>query len=198
MFLQKKITPNNAPIAALAVAISFTFILVSAMSGCSGGGNKQQSTADTTGNNATYTPSNSSSVYDPSKIDANAPVMEVKLEALGNSMDVMSFSTQEIKVKAGTTVKIHFTNTAKDPALKHNFFIVKNGTMEQVATAGLAAGADKNYIPDDKTNILYTSMLLAPGQSEDLTFPAPPVGEYQFVCTYPGHWQKMNGKFIVE
>jgi len=198
MFLQKKITTNNASIATLIVAISFAFILISAISACSGGGNKQQPTADTSGNNATYTPSNSSSVYDPTKIDANAPVMEIKLEALGNSMDVMSFSTQEIRVKAGTTVKLHFTNTAKDPALKHNFFIVKNGTMEQVATAALAAGADKKYIPDDKTNILYTSNLLEPGQSEDLIFPSPPVGEYQFVCTYPGHWQKMNGKFIVE
>jgi azurin len=198
MFLQKKITPNHASIATLVVAISFSFILVSAISGCSGGGNKQQSTVDTSGNNATYTPSNSSAAYDPTKIDANAPVMEVKLDALGNSMDVMSFSTQEIRVKAGTTVKIHFTNTAKDPALKHNFFIVKNGTMEQVATAGLAAGVDKNYIPDDKTNILYTSILLAAGQSEDLIFPAPPAGEYQFVCTFPAHWQKMNGKFIVE
>lgn len=198
MFLQKKITPNNAPIVTLVVAISFAFIIASVNTACSGGGNKQQPAADTAGNSATYTPSNASSVYDPTKIDATAPVMEVKLEALGNSMDVMSFSTQEIRVKAGTTVKIHFTNTAKDPALKHNFFIVKNGTMEQVATAGLAAGVDKNYIPDDKTNILYTSILLAPGQSEDLIFPAPPAGEYQFVCTFPAHWQKMNGKFIVE
>lgn len=198
MFLQKKLTPNNASIATLAVVISFAFILVSAIISCSGGGNKQQPAADTAANNATYTPSNSSSVYDPTKIDANAPVMEVKLEALGNAMDVMSFSTQEIRVKAGTTVKIHFTNTAKDQAMKHNFFIVKNGTMEQVATAALAAGADKKYIPDDKTNILFTSNVLEPGQSEDLTFPSPPVGDYQFVCTYPGHWQKMNGKFIVE
>src|SRR6476659_434461 len=121
MFLLKKITPNNASIATLIVAISLAFIFVSAIGGCSGGGNKQQSTADTTGSSATYTPSTSSSVYDPTKIDGTAPVMEVKLDALGNSMDVMSFSTQEIRVKAGTTVKIHFTNTAKDPALKHNF-----------------------------------------------------------------------------
>lgn len=198
MFPQKKITPNNASIALFVVALFNAFILASVIGGCSGGGNEQQSTVDTADNDATYTPSNSSSVYDPTKIDATAPVMEIKLDALGNSMDVMTFSTQEIRVKAGTTVKIHFTNTAKDPALKHNFFIVKNGTMEQVATAALAAGADKNYIPDDKTNILYASVLLSPGQSADLTFPSPPMGEYQFVCPYPGHWQKMNGKFIVE
>jgi azurin len=173
----------------------FTFTII--FSGCGGGETKQQA-ADSTSSSADYTPATASASYDPTKIDANAPVMEVKLDAIGNSMDVMKFSTEEIRVKAGTTVKLHFANTASDSAMKHNFFIVKNGTMEQVATAGLSAGLAKNYIPDDRTNILYSSNVLSPGKSEDLVFPAPPSGEYQFVCTYPGHWQKMNGKFIVE
>ncbi|HYV93046.1 MAG TPA: plastocyanin/azurin family copper-binding protein [Chitinophagales bacterium] len=186
---------NTTSVIVAVARLSFIFIAtLMIINGC-GGGNKHKPTEDTT---SAYTPENASSAYDPAKIDATAPVMEVKLDAIGNSMDVMTFSMQEIRVKAGTTVKLHFTNTAKDPALKHNFFIVKTGTMEQVATEGLAAGPDKNYIPDDKANILYSSKVLEPGQSEDLMFPAPPIGEYQFVCTYPGHWQKMNGKFIVE
>jgi azurin len=168
------------------------------LSSCGGGETKKEAAEDTTASSAEYTPASASSSYDPAKIDASAPVMEVKLDALGNSMDVMKFSTEEIRVKAGTTVKLHFVNNASDSAMKHNFFIVKNGTMEQVATAALSAGFAKNYIPDDKTNILYSSNVLQPGKSEDLIFPAPPSGEYQFVCTYPGHWQKMNGKFIVE
>jgi azurin len=196
MFLNVQINCAIRSALSLFVTSSIFSLLVSC-----GGGNKEskedQTSTDTT-TSSTYRPSTTSSTYDPTKIDPNALVMEKQLDALGNSMDVMSFSVQEIRVKAGTTVKIHFTNTAKDPALKHNFFIVKNGTMEQVATAGLSAGVDKNYIPDDKTNILFSSNLLEPGKSEDLVFPAPPVGEYQFVCTYPGHWQKMNGKFIVE
>ena len=175
----------------LLAAFSITLLL-----SCGGGKeSKEQTPADTA---ADYTPAAPATSYDPDKIDATAPVMDVKIEALGNSMDVMSFSTQEIRVKAGTTVKLNFVNTASDQAMKHNFFIVKNGTMEQVATASLNAGIDKNYIPDDKTNILYTSKVLEPGQSEVLTFAAPPLGTYQFVCTYPGHWQKMNGKFVVE
>ncbi|MBA3649111.1 MAG: cupredoxin domain-containing protein [Chitinophagales bacterium] len=137
-------------------------------------------------------------VYDPDKIDASAPVMEFTLNAIGNSMDVMSYSMADIHVKSGSTIKIHFSNTAKDSALKHNFFIVKTGTMEQVATAGNAAGPAKEFVPDDRSNVLYHSPLLNPGQSADLVFAAPPFGNYQFVCTYPGHWQKMNGKFIVE
>jgi len=182
-------------------AIVVLMVFAAGSNSCGSGGNKQSNntvTSADTSSSSNYKPAVSTAVYDPNKIDPNAPVMEKSLDAIGNSIDVMSFSVQEIRVKAGTTVKIHFTNTAKDPAMKHNFFIVKNGTMEQVANEALNAGADKNYIPDDKTNILFSSKLLEPGQSEDLVFAAPPVGEYEFVCSYPGHWQKMHGKFIVE
>ena len=154
--------PTNQINRAMRSALGFSlaaFIIVTQMS-CGGGTkeNKEEQTAADTSSSSSYQPPAASATYDPTKIDPNALVMEKQLDALGNSMDVMSFSVQEIKVKAGTTVKIHFTNTAKDPALKHNFFIVKNGTMEQVATAALSAGADKNYVPDDKTNILFTSI----------------------------------------
>lgn len=165
---------------------------------CGGGNTEQQSQTSAQDTAGTYAPSQPAAPYDPSKIDAAAPVMEVALEAQGNSMDVMAFSQSEIRVKSGTTVKIHFSNKATDAAMKHNFFIVKNGTAEAVATAANTAGPDKNFVPDDKSNILFTSRVLEPGQSEDLVFAAPPAGTYQFVCTYPGHWQRMNGKFIVE
>ena len=165
------------------------------LSSCGGEKAAKEETATDT---AAYAPSTVSKPYDATNIDPNAPVMEISLEALGNSMDVMSFSMNEIRVKSGSTVKLHFKNTATDKAMKHNFFVVKNGSAESVAMEGNTAGPDKNFIPDDRANILFASKVLEPGQSEDLIFAAPPSGTYQFVCTYPGHWQRMNGKFIVE
>ncbi|MBX7108115.1 MAG: cupredoxin domain-containing protein [Chitinophagales bacterium] len=179
------------------IPLLFSIPLFFLMPSCGGGDNQsnQATNADTAG---TYVTEQPAAAYDATKIDANAPVMEISLEALGNTMDVMSFSTAEIRVKSGTTVKIHFVNKATDAAMKHNFFIVKNGKAEAVATAAISAGPDKNFVPDDKSDILFTSNVLDPGQSEELMFAAPPAGTYQFVCTYPGHWQRMNGKFIVE
>jgi azurin len=158
----------------------------------------EEQVAQETESAETYFPSAAEAVYDPEKIDATAPVMEKTLEAIGNSMDVMAFAASEIRVKAGTTVKLKLVNQATDAAMRHNFFIVKMGTMEQVAAASLAAGAEKSYIPDERANLLFASKIVDPGQTAELIFAAPPVGEYQFVCTYPGHWQRMNGKFIVE
>lgn len=178
--------------------LSLTILTVAFLSmlndGC-GGGSKQPKTAAT--DTSSYQPA-ASSAYDPSKIDPTAPVMEVSLQALGNSIDIMSFSNTDINVKSGTTVKIHFQNTATDSAMTHNFCIVKKGTDEQVATEGMQAGRANDYIPNDKTNLLYHSQLILPGQSVDLVFAAPPPGSYDFVCTTPGHWQKMHGNFTVE
>src|SRR4051812_7487788 len=125
----KSLRKMKTSIISIVKAFALVLTVMIVINGCGGGGNKEKPAADTT--SSAYTPASSPSAYDPTKIDATAPVMEVKLDAVGNSMDVMSFSTQEIKVKAGTTVKLHFTNTASDQAMKHNFFVVKNGTMEQ-------------------------------------------------------------------
>ena len=39
---------------------------------------------------------------------------------------------------------------------------------------------------------------IAASEKEEIIFPAPPAGEYQFVCTYPGHSKQMQGVFIVK
>jgi azurin len=41
--------------------------------------------------------------------------------------------------------------------------------------------------------------LVNPGQTYTLTFKAPAkVGDYPYVCTFPGHWTLMNGVMHVK
>jgi azurin len=40
--------------------------------------------------------------------------------------------------------------------------------------------------------------LIGGGESTTIEFEAPEKGEYTFLCTFPGHFGLMNGKFIVE
>ena len=53
------------------------------------------------------------------------------------------------------------------------------------------------YIPEGDEIIAYTK-LLGGGDSDTITFEAPKKGIYTFICTFPGHWQLMKGKFIVK
>ncbi len=56
---------------------------------------------------------------------------------------------------------------------------------------------ERNYVPpSDK--ILLASRLLAPRDSQKLSFTAPTrPGVYPYVCTYPGHWRRMYGAFYI-
>jgi azurin len=135
--------------------------------------------------------------YDPSKINPDAPVIEFTLKAQGNSMADMSYDHKEIRVKEGSTIHLTLMNVGTDPSMVHNFVLIEEGTADKVGPEGLKAGADANYVPKMRQVLLATG-LTQPKQKSEITFPAPPKGTYDYICTYPGHYQKMNGKFIVE
>jgi azurin len=87
--------------------------------------------------------------------------------------------------------------------MQHNLVITKPGMREKVGKAGDAMmkdekGAEKNYVPS-LPEVLYSTPLVSPGQSFTLTFKAPAkVGDYPYVCTFPGHWTLMNGMMHVK
>ena len=130
-------------------------------------------------------------------INANAPVIKITLTAKGNTMADMLFDKDTIKVMAGSTIEFTFKNQSTDQAMQHNFVLVESGSIQAVAAAGLTAGAEKGFIPV-MDEVLISSKLLSPGQKNTFRFASPAKGIYDFVCTYPGHYAKMKGVFVVE
>ena len=80
--------------------------------------------------------------------------------------------------------------------MQHNILVVEPGAADEVAQQAIALGAegqDKNWVPDNK-KILFASKLLDANKVEVLKFTAPSTpGDYQFVCTFPGHAPVMRG-----
>ena len=146
---------------------------------------------------ASQTNSSNRPAYDLTKTDPNAPVVELNIVAQGEDMSKMSFDMKSMKVSAGTTIKLTIKSTSPDASMPHNWVLVHKGTMEQVAMAGLQAGRELGFVPKSP-DVLVHSKLLGPGEEQTLTFSAPPPGEYEYVCTYPGHWSIMNGVLTVE
>jgi len=136
-------------------------------------------------------------VYDAKAINPSAEVTSITISAIGTSMSDMSYDQKTISVKSGTTVKLKLINTFMDAAMPHNWVLVHFGTMEAVAKGGVAAGKEGSFVPSTN-DVLIATKLLGPKEETEITFPAPPPGKYQFVCTYPGHWTLMNGDFVVE
>jgi azurin len=166
-------------------------------SACGGQGEeKKEETTQQETNGATLL-QDEGPVYDRNAIDPNAPVTAITIKGVGATMAEMKYDQAAVEVPANSTVKLTFISEATDESMPHNWVLVKKGSAERVATKGMEAGPDKNYVPDSD-DVLVASSLLKPGGKEELTFPAPAAGEYVFICTYPGHWQQMQGTFTVK
>jgi azurin len=100
-------------------------------------------------------------------------------------------------VKAGSRVKVVFNN---NDDMLHNFVVVKPGMANPVGEAALRLnlnGPKMQYVPNSP-NVLYHTNLLQPESAETIYFVAPTEpGDYQFVCTFPGHYTVMQGTFKV-
>ncbi len=130
-------------------------------------------------------------------IDPDAPVVELTLRAVGNTMAEITFDQKELRVPAGTTVKLTLINESKDETMHHNFVLIVRGAAQKVADEGMKLGQAGNYLPT-MDEVFAGTPMLGPGQSATITFSAPAEGEYQYICTYPGHFSVMNGRFFVD
>ncbi|WP_029035656.1 azurin [Salinimicrobium terrae] len=127
-------------------------------------------------------------------IEIEQPVRTIVI----NSNDQMRFDTNEIKVKAGEKIKLTLNHTGKmaKNVMGHNFVLLTKGT--DVNKFGRAAMDEKEneYIPS--TGVIAHTKLIGGGESTTIEFTAPAKGTYDFVCSFPGHYSIMKGKFIVE
>ncbi len=75
--------------------------------------------------------------------------------------------------------------------------LISEGKGNEIAIAAVDAGPLNNYVPESE-DILFGGALVKPQVTESFTFDSPPVGEYEFLCTFPGHYVFMKGSFTVE
>ena len=122
---------------------------------------------------------------------------EFTVGAVGNTMSEMKFDKKNITVQAGSWVRIKLVNEGVDPAMLHNIVFVKYGTRKEVAKQSIEAGPDLQFVPKSPDVIAYSD-LADPGETVVLEFEAPEKGNYEFICTYPGHSEIMRGYFFVK
>jgi azurin len=59
-------------------------------------------------------------------------------------------------------------------------------------------GAAKNYVPDTDDVLFHTALVL-PDASDTIYFTAPATpGDYDYLCSFPGHSALMKGLLRVE
>jgi azurin len=113
--------------------------------------------------------------------------------------DGLRFDPPRIAAQPGETLVFTLDN-ADSTHQPHNFIIARPGKRDAVVQQALALGErgpSSEFAPEGE-DVLLHSALLAPEQTQKLTFRVPDEpGIYPYVCTFPGHGAAMYGALYV-
>ncbi len=126
-----------------------------------------------------------------------------KQRVVVTSDDSMQFDLKEFTVVSGEMVELVLKNTGKLPkiAMGHNLVILNKGISPlKFGPMIMGMGASPtNPLPEASLpDVFAATRLLGPGESDTIRFTAPEPGEYQFACTFPGHYAMMRGVMVVK
>jgi azurin len=117
--------------------------------------------------------------------------------------DQMQFNKKAFEIKAGETVKLTLKHVGKLPklAMGHNIVILKKGTNLAAWASKAMTAAATDYIPADEASkkaVIANTKVLGGGETDSITFSIKDAGEYQYLCSFPGHFAVMQGKITVK
>ena len=125
-------------------------------------------------------------------------------EVVISGNDTMQFDIKTFEVSSGEEIKLTLKNVGKLPkiAMGHNLVILKKDLDalafgKKVLASG---GSASNPLPSSLLGeVLAYTKLLGPGESHTIEFTAPnDAGDYEYVCTFPGHFAMMRGTMTVK
>ncbi|MDF1853141.1 MAG: GDSL-type esterase/lipase family protein [Verrucomicrobiales bacterium] len=111
----------------------------------------------------------------------------------------LAFNVKSFTVKPGREYQFIFENPDH---MLHNLVIVEKGKGTAVgeladAMAAQPDGMAKHFVPESEM-ILFSTPQIPHGEKFEAKFTTPEeLGEYPFLCTFPGHWRVMRGVMIV-
>ena len=142
--------------------------------------------------------SNTSPVTNDAPVAVTQTSNRVEIVIEGN--DQMKFNLSEIKVKAGDTVVLTLKHTGNLPAtaMGHNWVLLKQGVVVKDFAMEAMRARDTNYVPEGSADVIAFTKVIGGGEVTTVEFEAPEAGTYDFICSFPGHYALMQGKFIVE
>lgn len=134
---------------------------------------------------------------EPQQQQEAGDIAEITIE--GN--DMMQYDLKTMEVKAGQMVKLTLKHVGKMPkeAMGHNWILLKSGVDKAAFATAATEAAATDYIPEAKKDeiVAYTKTL-GGGEETTIEFEAPEAGEYEFICSFPGHYAMMSGTFTVK
>ena len=118
--------------------------------------------------------------------------------------DAMQFDKKAIVIGKACkkfTVTLNHTGKLAKNIMGHNWVLSKTEEAQAIATDGLAAGLDKNYVKEGDARVIAATKIIGGGESTTVDIPVAKLtkgGAYTFFCSFPGHVALMKGTLTLE
>ena len=130
---------------------------------------------------------------------ASGQLLAAECKVTVDSTDQMSYNTKEITIdKSCKTFTVELTHSGNLPknVMGHNWVLSTKADMQGIATDGIAAGLDKNYLKDGDARVIAHTKIIGAKETDSLTFDVSKLDaaeKYGFFCSFPGHISMMKG-----
>lgn len=118
----------------------------------------------------------------------NDNVREITIKGTDN----MKFDVTMIDAKPGETIRLTLETISNMPAnaMAHNVAIVDLGVNVEEFVLASMSSPDTEYIsPDYEDQLIAYTEMIGGGEVSTVEFTVPETpGDYEFVCTFPGHY----------
>ncbi|MBI6654663.1 azurin [Pseudomonas carnis] len=135
---------------------------------------------------------------------ASGQLLAAECKVTVDSTDQMSFNTKEITIhkscKQFTVELTHSGNLPKN-VMGHNWVLTTEANMQPVATDGMAAGIEKDYLKAGDERIIAHTKIIGSGEKDSVTFDVSKLKadeKYGFFCSFPGHISMMKGAVVLK
>ena len=117
--------------------------------------------------------------------------------------DNLKFSQDKIVAsKTCETVTIKLRHEGKLPKnmMGHNWVLTSATDVSAVATDGMSAGLNNQYVKPGDSRVIAFSEMIGGGEETSMAFSIDKIAldtDYIFFCSFPGHFYAMRGVFKV-
>ena len=117
--------------------------------------------------------------------------------------DALQFNSKAMSVSGSCeTVTVTLKHTGQLPAniMGHNWVLTKSSDYMDIGMAGMAAGLENDYVPQNDSRVIAYSKIIGGGESATVSFSTAELSKsesYTFFCSFPGHYAIMQGSLTV-
>lgn len=130
---------------------------------------------------------------------ASGHLLAAECSVTVDSTDQMSFNTKAIEIDKSCkefTVNLAHSGSLPKNVMGHNLVVSKEADMQPIATDGLSAGIDKDYLKEGDARVIAHTKIIGAGETDSLKIDVSkldPAEKYGFFCSFPGHISMMKG-----